>query len=197
MVKALMAENPGVVVQISDKHKDEFKKLMEEAGVSYAKIGYPVPGERTIVVKKGDYEHIFDIDALRDEWYKTSWLLDKKQSMNGCADERYHNYKNQPVEMHFNDHFAGTLQSYGISADRRTPSGVKAAIIREKGTNGEREMAYSLYLAGFDVKDVMMTDLITGRETLEDRQQRRWAVRSCSRMYSRHAGLIPGDRASL
>ena len=168
MVKALMAENPGVVVQISDKHKDEFKKLMEEAGVSYAKIGYPVPGERTIVVKKGDYEHIFDIDALRDEWYKTSWLLDKKQSMNGCADERFHNYKNQPVEMHFNDHFAGTLQSYGISADRRTPSGVKVAIIREKGTNGEREMAYSLYLAGFDVKDVMMTDLITGRETLED-----------------------------
>ena len=168
MVKALMAENPGVVVQISDKHKDEFKKLIEEAGVSYAKIGYPVPGERTIVVKKGDYEHIFDIDALRDEWYKTSWLLDKKQSMNGCADERFHNYKNQPVEMHFNDHFAGTLQSYGISADRRTPSGVKAAIIREKGTNGEREMAYSLYLAGFDVKDVMMTDLITGRETLED-----------------------------
>ncbi len=168
MVKALMSENPGVVVQISDKHKDEFKKLMEEAGVSYAKIGYPVPGERTIVVKKGDYEHIFDIDALRDEWYKTSWLLDKKQSMNGCADERYHNYKNQPVEMHFNDHFAGTLQSYGISADRRTPSGVKATIIREKGTNGEREMAYSLYLAGFDVKDVMMTDLITGRETLED-----------------------------
>ena len=168
MVKALMAENPGVVVQISDKHKDEFKKLMEEAGVSYAKIGYPVPGERTIVVKKGDYEHIFDIDALRDEWYKTSWLLDKKQSMNGCADERFHNYKNQPVEMHFNDHFAGTLQSYGISADRRIPSGVKAAIIREKGTNGEREMAYSLYLAGFDVKDVMMTDLITGRETLED-----------------------------
>ena len=168
MVKALMAENPGVVVQISDKHKDEFKKLMEEAGVSYAKIGYPVPGERTIVVKKGDYEHIFDIDALRDEWYKTSWLLDKKQIMNGCADERFHNYKNQPVEMHFNDHFAGTLQSYGISADRRTPSGVKAAIIREKGTNGEREMAYSLYLAGFDVKDVMMTDLITGRETLED-----------------------------
>ena len=168
MVKALMAENPGVVVQISDKHKDEFKKLMEDAGVSYAKIGYPVPGERTIVVKKGDYEHIFDIDALRDEWYKTSWLLDKKQSMNGCADERYHNYKNQPVEMHFNDHFAGTLQSYGISADRRTPSGVKAAIIREKGTNGEREMAYSLYIAGFDVKDVMMTDLITGRETLED-----------------------------
>ena len=29
-------------------------------------------------------------------------------------------------------------------------------------------MAYALYLAGFEVKDVMMTDLITGRETLEE-----------------------------
>ena len=168
MVKVLMAENPGVVIQVSDKHKDEFKKYMEEAGIDYAKIGYPTPAERTIVVKKDNYEHTFDIDALRDEWYKTSWLLDRKQSFNGCADERVNNYKNQPLEMKFNDNFRGTLKSFGISADRRTPSGIKAAIIREKGTNGEREMAYSLYLAGFDVKDVMMTDLITGRETLED-----------------------------
>lgn len=168
MVKVLMAENPGVVIQVSDKHKDEFKKYMEEAGIDFAKIGYPTPAERTIVVKKDNYEHTFDIDALRDEWYKTSWLLDRKQSFNGCADERVNNYKNQPLEMKFNDNFSGTLKSYGISADRRTPSGIKAAIIREKGTNGEREMAYSLYLAGFDVKDVMMTDLITGRETLED-----------------------------
>ena len=96
------------------------------------------------MVKNGDNEHTFDIDSLRDEWYKTSWLLDKKQSMNGCADERFANYKRQPIEMAFNDDFRGTLKSYGISADRRTPSGVKAAIIREKGTNGEREMAYSL-----------------------------------------------------
>ena len=168
MVKVLMAENPGVVIQVSDKHKDEFKKYMEEAGIDYAKIGYPTPTERTIVVKKDNYEHTFDIDALRDEWYKTSWLLDRKQSFNGCADERVNNYKHQPLEMKFNDNFRGTLKSFGISADRRTPSGIKAAIIREKGTNGEREMAYSLYLAGFDVKDVMMTDLITGRETLED-----------------------------
>ena len=70
--------------------------------------------------------------------------------------------------MVFNKDFTGKLSQYGLNPDRRTPSGIKAAIIREKGTNGEREMAYSLYLAGFDVKDVMMTDLISGRETLED-----------------------------
>lgn len=168
IVKLLFAENPGVVIQVSDEHKQELRAFLEDAGIGYAKIGYPTPDSRTIVIKKDDYQHTFDIDALRDTWYKTSYLLDRKQSMNGMARERRDNYKHQPIVMKFNDDFTGTLAQYGISADRRKPSGIKAAIIREKGTNGEREMAYSLYLAGFDVKDVMMTDLISGRETFED-----------------------------
>ena len=168
IVKLLFAENPGVVIQVSDEHKQELRAFLEDAGIGYAKIGYPTPDSRTIVIKKDDFQHTFDIDALRDTWYKTSYLLDRKQSMNGMARERRDNYKHQPIVMKFNDDFTGTLAQYGISADRRKPSGIKAAIIREKGTNGEREMAYSLYLAGFDVKDVMMTDLISGRETLED-----------------------------
>ena len=168
IVNNLLAENPGVVIQVSDEHKHELKEFFEEVGVGFAKIGYPVPGNRKIVVKKNDFEHEFDIDALRDTWYKTSYALDQKQSMNGMAKKRYTNYKKQPVEMKFNRDFTGTLAQYGLDANRRTATGIKAAIIREKGTNGEREMAYSLYLAGFDVKDVMMTDLISGRETLEE-----------------------------
>ena len=168
VVKNLFAENPGVVIQVSDQHKFELKDLLEDMGVGFAKIGYPTPNERTLVVKKDEKEYCFDIDQMRDVWYKTSYLLDRKQSFNGCAEARFKNYKHQPLEMKFNRGFTGKLSNYRISADRRKPTGIKAAIIREKGTNGEREMAYSLYLAGFDVKDVMMTDLITGRETLED-----------------------------
>ncbi len=168
IVKTLFAENPGVIIEVSDEHKEEFRTVMDEHGIGFAKIGYSTPDDRNITVKYGDFGHKFDIDALRDTWYKTSYLLDRKQSMNGRAAERYANYKNQPLEMKFNKDFTGRLSQYGIDPDRRTPSGIKAAIIREKGTNGEREMAYSLYLAGFDVKDVMMTDLISGRETLED-----------------------------
>ena len=176
IVKTLFAENPGVVIEVSDEHKQEFKDFMEEQGVGFAKIGYPVPESRTIVVKAGDVEQTFNIDDLRDTWYKTSYLLDRKQSFNGKAKERFENYKNQPLEMVFPKGFTGTLAQYGLNPDRwkdsslfPLPSSIsKAAIIREKGTNGEREMAYMLYLAGFDVKDVMMTDLITGRETLEE-----------------------------
>ena len=168
IVKALFAENPGVVIEVSDEHKQDFKDLMEEMGVGYAKIGYTVDDSREIIVKADDKEFTFDIDALRDVWYKTSYLLDRKQSFNGKARERFENYKQQPLEMKFPKGFTGKLAQYGLNPDRRDRSGVRAAIIREKGTNGEREMAYCLYLAGFDVKDVMMTDLITGRETLDD-----------------------------
>ena len=168
VVKNLFAENSGVVIQVSDLHKHALREYLESEGIGYAKIGYPTPKERKIVVKKNEWQHEFDIDALREAWYQTSYELDKRQSMNGMADQRHRNYKEQPLQLRFNDAFMGKLSQYQLNADRRTPSGIRAAIIREKGTNGEREMAYALYLAGFDVKDVMMTDLISGRETLED-----------------------------
>ena len=167
IVKILFAENPGIVIQISDKHKNEVKKILEDAGIGFVKLGKPTD-ERHILVSKNDATYQFGIDYMRDVWYSSSYLLDRKQSMNGCAKKRFENYKMQPVEFAFMPEFKGKLSQYGITPDRRTPSGIRAAIIREKGTNGEREMAYSLYLAGFDVKDVTMTDLISGRETLED-----------------------------
>ena len=168
LVKNLFAENPGIVIQVADSHKHELQNYLEERGIGFAKIGYPTPDKRTLIVKKGEITHSFDIDALRDTWFRTSYLLDSKQSLNGMAKKRYVNYKKQPIEFKFKKEFTGRLSQYDLDADRRKPTGIKAAIIREKGTNGEREMAYALYLAGFDVKDVTMTDLICGRETLDE-----------------------------
>ena len=167
IIKILFAENPGIVIQVKDKHKEEVKKILEDAGIGYVKLGKPTE-ERHILVEKGDATYQFGIDYLRDVWYSTSYLLDRKQSMNGCAKKRFENYKKQPLEFVFDKSFTGKLSQFDLNPDRRTPTGIKAAIIREKGTNGEREMAYMLYLAGFDVKDVTMTDLVSGRETLED-----------------------------
>ena len=175
LVKILFAENPAIVVQVRNKDKKEFKEILDDAGIAYVKIGQPTE-ERHILVEHDGQTYQFGIDYLRDVWYETSYLLDTKQSFNGCARQRYENYKEQPLEYNIvhtvaNDGdkpFDGTFAQQGINANRREASGIRAAIIREKGTNGEREMAYALYLAGFDVKDVMMTDLVSGRETLDD-----------------------------
>ena len=167
IVKCLFAENPGVVIQVSDANAPRVKKILDDAGVGYLKIGVPSE-ERHILVNKDSVTYQFGIDHLRDVWYSTSYLLDRKQSFNGCAKKRFENYKQQPLELAFGPEFTGKLAQYGLNPDRREASGIKAAVIREKGTNSEREMAYSFWLAGFDVKDVTMTDLISGRETLED-----------------------------
>lgn len=165
IVKILFAENPGILVQVKDKKA--FEKLMEEAGVGFAIIAKPTD-ERHVLVSKDGIQYHFGIDYMRDVWYESSYKLDVKQSGSVCAGNRFENYKMQPVQYKFHKDFTGKLSSYGLSAERRTPNGIKAAVIREKGTQCERETAYALYLAGFDVKDVHMTDLASGRETLED-----------------------------
>ena len=190
IVKLLFAENPGVVIQVAKEKQEEVETLLNNEGIAFAHIAVPI-AQRIITVDYAptpDKRHTrrlsFDIDHLRGVWYSTSHQLDQHQSMNGTADERYENYKHQPIQHQFTADFEGTFSHYGISPDRSFQSdncqlsivnsqllkSPKAAIIREKGTNGEREMAYCLYLAGFDVKDVMMTDLVSGRETLDDIQ---------------------------
>jgi phosphoribosylformylglycinamidine synthase len=163
-VKLLFSENPGIVVQPVDI--TEFESVLKSNGIGFVKIGYPA-NNRQITLINGSDKFQFDIDALRDKWFKPSYLLDRRQSGEELALERYHNYKQNELNFDFGQ-FTGKLSDLGIDQGRRLPSGIKAAIIREKGSNGDREMAWSMYLAGFDVKDVHMTDLISGRETLED-----------------------------
>lgn len=165
IVKVLFSEKPSVILQVANV--DSVAAKLQDAGVSFALIGAPKAGNAVEVALNGESFH-FDVMSLRDKWFKTSYLLDRKQSGEKKAAERFENYKKQERLYKFDKDFTGTFAQYGINPKRRTASGVKAAIIREKGSNGDREMAYSLYLAGFDVKDVHMTDLITGRETLED-----------------------------
>ncbi len=165
IIKILFAENPGILIQVKDKKAVE--KALEDAGVGFARIA-KLTDERHVMVTKEGVQYQFGIDYMRDVWYSSSYKLDTKQSGSVCAGNRFENYKMQPIQYKFNKSFTGKLSAFDLSADRRESTGVKAAIIREKGTNGEREMAYTLYLAGFDVKDVHMTDLASGRETLED-----------------------------
>ncbi|MFL9836919.1 phosphoribosylformylglycinamidine synthase [Flavobacterium sp. ST-75] len=159
-VKALFNENIALVIQADAAVEAELAKN----GVDFTLIGKPAEGA-VVTVKNGESNLSFNVSEARDTWYKTSYLLDQKQSGKVKAQERFDNYKNQPLTYSFPSHFDG--KKVAIDSSKPRP---KAAIIREKGSNSEREMANAMYLAGFDVKDVHMTDLISGRETLEDIQ---------------------------
>ena len=165
IVKILFSENPGIIFQTSAE--DDVLKILAQRGVKAQILGH-VSSSRKISIHHNKSLISFDIDDLRDTWFKTSFLLDSKQRPAIHAEKRFHNYKNQILKYDFPKGFDGTFASMEIDPNRREPTGLKAAIIREKGVNGDREMAYTLYLAGFDVKDVHVTDLISGREDLSD-----------------------------
>ena len=160
-IKLLFAENAGIVVQVKN---DSVIDVFESKTIEAIKIGTVCP-ESKLTIKNDGMEIGLNINSLRDTWYRTSYLLDQKQTAKNLAKNRFDNYKSQPLQYDFPSNFKGSLPQ--IAIDKTRP---KAAILREKGSNSEREMANAMYLAGFDVKDVHMTDLITGRETLEDIQ---------------------------
>jgi len=160
-VKLLFSENSGIVIQSKDA---SIENILSEANIEFFNIGKVTESDTLSIINHAEV-YTLTVSRLRDVWYKTSYLLDQKQTANNLAEARYNNYKAQPLTYTFPKHFTGKLPV--INADKLRP---KAAILREKGSNSEREMANAMYLAGFDVKDVHMTDLISGRETLEDIQ---------------------------
>ncbi len=169
LVKILFSENPALVAQVDAAKVAKVDEMLDKAGVKYYHIGSPA-AERALIINHCGTQRLLGIDHLRDVWMHTSYLMDSLQSGEQKARERFENYKKQPIRYRMPSGYNGKLASRGIAL-RRDGHGdgrVKSAIIREKGVNGDREMAYSLYLAGFDVKDVHMTDLMSGRETLED-----------------------------
>ncbi len=167
-IKLLFSENAGIVFQSSDASIEE---VLTEANIAFFNIGKVTESDTLSIINNAEV-FALTISRLRDVWYKTSFLLDQKQTANGLAQDRFDNYKKQPLQYTFPKHFTGKLKDVTSSDSSKTNriEKPKAAILREKGSNSEREMANAMYLAGFDVKDVHMTDLISGRETLEDIQ---------------------------
>ena len=167
LVKILFAENPAIVIQVAENKAEAAERLLAAAGTDFRLIGRPTD-ERALIINHKGSERLIGIDHIRDVWFRSSYLLDSVQSGEECARMRFENYKRQPLRYRLLKGFDGSLASRGLKNGNHGTTGVRAAIIREKGINGDREMAYSLYLAGFDVKDVHMTDLMSGRETLDD-----------------------------
>lgn len=163
-LKVLFSENSGIVIQVAGDSRVEDQLL--SSGIDVQILG-EVTVNRELQIQTAPGKEIkLNIDALREIWFRTSYLLDKLQRTKGHAEKRKQNIFKQPLHYKYPLKFDGKFSTYGIDPKRRKPAGISAAIIREKGVNGDREMAYALYLAGFDVKDVHMTDLVSGREDL-------------------------------
>ena len=155
-IALLFSENSGLVLQ----SEMDLSAHFGEHDVMCFSIGKAT--ETGLLAIKNNQDQLkLDVDTYRDLWFSTSAALDMKQ--NKCAEERFKNYKNIPLKFNFPKTFDGKL----APSNKRK---IKAAIIREKGSNSEREMAFAMHSVGFEVYDIHMTDLIEERKNLEEFQ---------------------------
>ncbi len=165
LVKFLFSEAPGVVIQTTEG--DSLEQEASRLGINWKYLGKPQETSE-LLIQNGGQQYVFPVEEMRDLWYHTSYLFEKRQTRADLAEYRRKNIFRQALNFRFPSHFDGRISSY--NAGNYKTKTINAAVIREKGVNGDREMAHVIHKAGFRVKDIHMTDLISGREDLSDVQ---------------------------
>lgn len=162
----LFCEKPSVLLQVLPEQLKEISDRFHAIGCDVHTLG-EVKGTM-VRLHAGELSWQKPLADLRRTWVRPSNLLDQRQTEPSRAKDRFDHLGEHPLRYTFPAGYRGSFAALGIDPSRRAATGLRAAVIRDQGTNGDREMAYALYLAGFDVRDVTMTDLVSGRETLED-----------------------------
>lgn len=176
IMSSLFSEELGLVIEYLPENEKEITELLNKYGVPYQIIGRSLIEKRININFQAPDSKLLtlldeDMRVLRDMWEETSYQLESIQTNHECAEqERQNNFdRNGPnYVLAFNPDIPPSpiFNEEGFLRDTR--SRPKVAIIREEGSNSDREMTSAFYYAGFEPWDITMSDLIEGRITLSD-----------------------------
>lgn len=163
MMASLFSEELGVVLEIREDTLDEVKNTLDFSGVIYEEIGYSTVEPQILIDYNNETVLQENMLELRQIWEETSHQIERLQMNPDCADEEKRNI------------FARTGPSYHLSFEPKATAPEllnrtdkpKVAILRDEGSNSDREMSSAFYAAGFEPWDICMTDLLEGRITLQ------------------------------
>jgi phosphoribosylformylglycinamidine synthase len=159
----LFNEELGLVIEVADEHEQEVIETLRAAEVPCAAIGRTLFGPG-VAFRQGDDDVLAaDMRDLRDTWEATSFALDALQADPAHVEQERSGLRERstpPYELSFTPE---------PTAPRflKSPDKIPVAILREEGSNSDREMASAFWLAGLEPWDVAMSDLLAGRITLE------------------------------
>ena len=161
----LFNEELGAVIQVRNDERDAVVTAFSEVGLADAlhAIGH-LRDDARIVIREGDGTVLeSDRAELRREWSETTWRIQRLRDDPDCADEE------QDIRCDLDDpgltvHVPFTLDAAPAAVGGARP---QMAILREQGVNGQIEMAAAFDRAGFDAVDIHMSDLMSGRRTLD------------------------------
>jgi phosphoribosylformylglycinamidine synthase len=165
-LEVLFNEQPGAVLQVSEKNLKKVLDIFRAARVKAADIGEVLPQSRAFQISVGSRLSIdTDITYLRRCWSETTYRMQALRDNPVCAREEYDNALNEnDPGLNYSLTYNPDDKLVAPSKDKRP----KMAILREQGVNGHIEMAAAFALAGFDCVDVHMSDLISGKKDLSE-----------------------------
>ncbi|GBE33810.1 phosphoribosylformylglycinamidine synthase [bacterium BMS3Bbin06] len=162
-LRLLFSEELGLVFEYLNVNEDTVTGLLEEREIPFQIIGRTMKGPLVVVGCNGVEVMREEMPPLRALWEETGYRIDRLQADPECIDEeRGAVYERKGPDFSLN--FSPELTPPEILTRRSKP---EVAIVREEGSNSDREMAAAFYQAGFEPWDVTMSDIARGRASLE------------------------------
>ncbi|KIY99597.1 phosphoribosylformylglycinamidinesynthase [Monoraphidium neglectum] len=160
---ALFAEELGLVLEVSPEDADMASSIFNQAGVPCAIIGRVTPDKKVDIRVGGKPAISGATPALRDVWEETGFALERLQSAEDTVAEEQAGLAKREAHTWV----LPWRPEYTRDDVLARPDKVRVAVIREEGSNGDREMAAAVYAAGLEPWDITMSDLLQGRASLD------------------------------
>lgn len=159
----LFAEESGLVMEYAPQDEAQVFTILTMAAVPFQRIGKSTE-DKTIRLRINNEVYLEeDMRTLRDIWEATSHQLERLQANPDCADAEQESLQSRTGPSYWVS-YSPKPTSPAILDGSRKPA---IAILREEGSNGDREMTSAFHAAGFDTWDVTVADLLTRRISLE------------------------------
>lgn len=164
IIPQMLAEEAGLVYEIDPKYEDEVLEMLNQAGVLAQVVGQTTSANIVSLEYNNRKELEIPMTTLREWWMETSCQMEALQSNPETAKEKYKNINQAKRPKYFVSFDPKSTAPEIMLRAKEYPT----AILRDEGTNGHEEMVSAAYLAGLDPHEVHMTDLISGKATLDD-----------------------------
>jgi phosphoribosylformylglycinamidine synthase len=159
-IATLFSEEAGIVMEYMPENEQRIFSILKEFDVPFDLIGRTLKDKKILIKVNGKKAIEEDMQLLRAVWEETSYRLDLLQANPECVEEEKKKI------------FDRTGPSFKLSFTPEETKGVgtrpKVAIVRDEGSNGDREMASAFHSAGFEPWDVTITDIISGGIKMRD-----------------------------
>lgn len=162
-LEKLFAEELGLVIECCSENIRKVFKILDSFQLTAFVIGKTTKEKKISIIYNFQSVLEASMPTLRQKWEETSYQIERLQMNPECADEEKRNIYNQKDPKY-------TLSFNPISTPIKWINATnkpKIAIIREEGSNGDREMTSAFFQAGFETWDVTMTDLLNNVVTLD------------------------------